>query len=459
MVTRTALTRTAHTPTAHTRTAVAGLVVALTLLTVSVGAAQGVIGPITFAAGEADGEPVDPTASFAAGTEIVYAFFDFTDLVLTDLVSGVWYYQDTAVISQAYSVTQLLGRHMPTGNLFFSLVLEDGAQAGQYRLDIGLNGQPVQSAEFTVAATGADAEEPRFDEPGLSTGFQADGTLALMYAYPAGDQDLYLAVTPWSMAAGTPWGWRVSREGTVIAEAAALTWDAATEGIVLVPLDVSWEEGIYDLDLFLKGVRASTASVTIGDAEPANSLTTHQDDFAATTSGWPTDENPAASSAYVEDRFVIAITGVNASAWSVHDTGWSDGIVEVDASTIGGPADNAYGVIVRFQDEANFHAFLASADGYYAAIHFIEGALVWDQPWTADEPFGPLLLGNDTNRLRVLAQGRELRFYVNGRFVLLESEAQWSEGRAGLFAASLSQPGVEVAFDDWQVWALPGGAP
>ena len=47
--------------------------------------------------------------------------------------------------------------------------------------------------------------------------------------------------------------------------------------------------------------------------------------------------------------------------------------VGVDASKLGGPDDNSFGVICRYRDAENFYAFLVSSDGYYGIIKVKDG--------------------------------------------------------------------------------------
>ena len=104
------------------------------------------LGPITFAEGVANGEPVNPGSAFPAGTRILYAIFDFAgmqpDAELTAHVfsgdkrlmaqSSLW---DLAESGKGASVT---------------LSNDRGFKPGQYRLALSVSGTEVQSGAFEI---------------------------------------------------------------------------------------------------------------------------------------------------------------------------------------------------------------------------------------------------------------------------------------------------------------------
>src|SRR3989337_2357847 len=78
---------------------------------------------------------------------------------------------------------------------------------------------------------------------------------------------------------------------------------------------------------------------------------------------------------------------------------FTDVQVEVDATKNGGPDDNDFGLICRYQDTENFYAFLISSDGFYSIMKYSGGS---------SETLGPdamlstdtVLQGDNTNHLR-----------------------------------------------------------
>ncbi|MEX2542366.1 MAG: hypothetical protein WD314_11185 [Trueperaceae bacterium] len=343
------------------------LLLTLPLLIGTLALAQKTVGPIVFASGEADVEPVDPRDRFPGGSTMVYAFFEFENVDADDVLSGVWYLDGEVVLSQATTLRQVLGvtGNVPTGKLYFSISFDEGAAAGGYRLDISLNTELVRSGEFVVeeAATGGPVGEP-------------DGR---------GD---------------------------------------AVEG--------GHQDGLPTVEHLL-----------------------FEDDFDDPASGWGTASGETGKIVYDSGRLVITLQGRNAPAVSVHDGIFDDAVIEVQAATLAGPEDNALGIVARYQDNDNYYAFLVSADGYHAVLHFVDGSVVWDQKWElADQ--GGINRGMAANDLLLLADGTDLHFYVNGNLRGVVRDALWTKGQVGVFAGVFEEPGVQVGFDRWRVWSLPG---
>jgi hypothetical protein len=346
--------------------------------------AQGSVGPIVFARGEADVEPVDASDRFGEGIGIVYAFFEFKGLSAGDILSGVWYQDETTVLTQATTLGQVLGvtGEVAKGKLYFSILFDDGAAPGVYRLELSLNATLVQTGEFTVLAA---------SEPGAKSAAEAGGQ---------GESD-------GSIGAGTT--------------------DDGPEAAGTIPQVVPQVEHLV-----------------------------FEDDFDDPSSGWGTASGSSGSVAYDAGRLVITLNGRNQPAVSVHGGIFDDYVSDVEALTLAGPEDNALGVVARYQDDDNYYAFLVSADGFHAVLHFVDGRLVWDQEWQFDD-LGEIERGMAGNDLRVLAEGPRLTFLVNGRVRAEVRDALWSSGQIGVFAGVFEESGVQVGFDRWRVWGLPPG--
>jgi hypothetical protein len=115
------------------------------------GVMAGTLGPIIFAEGEEDGQPVNPTDRFEEGVSTIYAFCGFAGLVADDTVEAIWYADDTVIYEETTSLEEIFGGIVPDeGMLWFWVDFKQGAPAGTYRLEILLNGELVRSGEFTV---------------------------------------------------------------------------------------------------------------------------------------------------------------------------------------------------------------------------------------------------------------------------------------------------------------------
>jgi hypothetical protein len=350
------------------RVLVVGSLVVGSLVLGAYARARGTVGPIIFASGEEDVEPVDPGDRFDEGVELVYAFFEFEGLTATDVLSGIWYRNGSAILTQATTLGQVLGvtGDVPDGKVYFSIDFGDRAQPAHYRLELSLNSVVVQTGEFVVypLESGAEGEGERPD-----VGPEAHG---------------------------------------------------------------------------------------VPQAPPIVEQLLVKDDFADPSSGWGTVAAENGRIGYEAGRLVFTLEGRNQPAVSVQEGIFGDAVIEVEAASLAGPEDNALGIVARYQDNDNYYAFVVSADGYHAVLHFVDGSLIWDQKWEFDSE-GAVEPGMAANDLQLVAEGRSLYFYVNGNLRGAVLDALWTEGQVGVFAAVFDEPGVQVGFDRWRVWSLPTG--
>jgi hypothetical protein len=63
-------------------------------------------------------------------------------------------------------------------------------------------------------------------------------------------------------------------------------------------------------------------------------------------------------------------------------------------------------------------------------------------------PADAILQGYRTNHLRADCDGFHLTFYVNGVLVGEAQAAEWPSGDIGLLAATYSEPGIDIRFDN-----------
>ncbi len=175
------------------------------------------------------------------------------------------------------------------------------------------------------------------------------------------------------------------------------------------------------------------------------------DDFSA-QGDWHTTSDPEVDIAYQDGGLSIHVKVLDRVAWTVAGRHFKDVAVEVDATQVGGPDDNSYGLIARYQDDKHFYRFEISGDGYYA-IHARVGQ-EW-QPLVNWTESAAIEQGQATNHLRVECQGSDLAFYANGQLLQQISDERYREGDVGLVAATLySKPGTHILFQNFEVSAL-----
>jgi len=133
---------------------------------------------------------------------------------------------------------------------------------------------------------------------------------------------------------------------------------------------------------------------------------------------------------------------------------FSDFVLDVETTVEGGPADNAYGVVLRQQNSGNeFYRFKISSDGYFGFDLCESG--VWKDivPWTKSDVINA---GKGSNQIRVVCQGSTFSYEVNGVKLGECTDSTLASGMAGLVVEALSQGGVKVAFGKFTIREIPG---
>lgn len=168
-----------------------------------------------------------------------------------------------------------------------------------------------------------------------------------------------------------------------------------------------------------------------------------EDEFAGSGSGWSSTEQENYSFGYSGGAYRFFVDLFNADIWSVRGEGYEDVRVEVDVEQIAGPEESYYGLICRFQDGANYYAFVVHGAGQ--ARIFVKAGGVSTDLGEADELPGT---GGD-RRLRADCIDDELTLYVDGREAVQAQDDTFAAGAVGVLAGTGQTPGLEMAFDNF----------
>jgi hypothetical protein len=178
-----------------------------------------------------------------------------------------------------------------------------------------------------------------------------------------------------------------------------------------------------------------------------------RDSFASQRSGWQRVHGQAILADYSNYRggaFLISLAQPRGEAWTLAGLELADVDLAVRAEMLSGPEDNAFGLICRYQDPANYIFFLISSDGY-AGIGQVQGGQRRLLSGSTLLPSPAIRQGAAQNDLRALCDGNILKLYVN-RVQVLEARTQLrAPGDVGLLALSYDEPGVVIAFDDFEL--------
>jgi hypothetical protein len=132
---------------------------------------------------------------------------------------------------------------------------------------------------------------------------------------------------------------------------------------------------------------------------------------------------------------------------------FDNGAFEVEATQIDGPLNNGYGLLIRVDEEDDsFYALEVSGDGYIwigYCTHLCESeadALVGGDWFRSPAVKSGL---HETNKLKVVANGGRMTFFVNGMEVGRAVDDRLAQGDVALMVETLGQPNVRVIFDNF----------
>jgi hypothetical protein len=200
-----------------------------------------------------------------------------------------------------------------------------------------------------------------------------------------------------------------------------------------------------------------TACLADRGPDPCNEEgTLLNDDFEGERDcGWILYEGRGVTSRIEEGVLRLSNSLSGEIAWANAGRDFDDVIIDVETYQAGGPDDNAYGVICRYQNEENFYVFLISGDGHYAIGKYQSGTpQVQYLSGGGQYAFSEVInQGQSRNQVRVNCVGNELSLIVNGVPLETVTDPTFVIGDIGL-GASAFQPGTAVIeFDNLRVIA------
>jgi hypothetical protein len=185
------------------------------------------------------------------------------------------------------------------------------------------------------------------------------------------------------------------------------------------------------------------------DVQPGARL--YADDFSDPPGGWGIWNRDGASVAYYEGGLRILVNAPQYDFWSVAGQQFADAQIEVDAARIGGPENNSFGIICRYQDKGNFYMLVASSDGYYGIAKMLDGAYSMIGAQQLQYTGSAIASGEAVNHLRADCVGSKLRLYANGQLLMETEDSTFSAGDVGVIAGAYHLQGVDILFDNFEV--------
>jgi len=214
--------------------------------------------------------------------------------------------------------------------------------------------------------------------------------------------------------------------------------------------------GTYTLYSLLM-ILASSALNACGDGvEPEaakESELLFQDDFSVGNVGrWLNEGDELGSTEVNTEQLVIDVAAPNTLQFStLKEPVFADFDLEVSGVLVDGAEDSTYGILLRMQGPTEFYRFEIMGDGHYM-IERRNNDGSWTRfvdDWQISEA---IQVGvNANNRLRVVADGPFMSFYVNGELLQEIEDTAYVSGNIGLDAGTYGHPKTRVVFDDLRV--------
>jgi hypothetical protein len=171
------------------------------------------------------------------------------------------------------------------------------------------------------------------------------------------------------------------------------------------------------------------------------------DDFSDASSGWATLLDEKGFMDYYSSGFRIWVNTPGYNYWSTPGKDFQDVRIDVDAARIGGPEENRYGVLCRYQDVDNYYFFIISSDGYMGIGKVVNGLTsLLGQDMMIFNP--AISSGVAPNHLQAQCLGDTLTFFVNGLPAGIAVDTDFKAGDIGLVAGAFDTVGVDVLFDN-----------
>ena len=204
------------------------------------------------------------------------------------------------------------------------------------------------------------------------------------------------------------------------------------------------------LALFSLGCVISRISQLFGEypSNPGDLL--FQDGFSDPSSGWDKIRTSEGVTDYEDDQYRIIVNAPNADYWANPGLDFIDVVIDVDAGKYGGPDDNDFGVLCRYQDTENFYFFIISSDGYYGL-----GKVQGGEQELLDPPqmyhSEAIITGTGPNHIQAICKGSQLTMKINDVLIAEAADSTFQAGDIGLIVGSFDIPGVDIWFDNLMV--------
>lgn len=175
----------------------------------------------------------------------------------------------------------------------------------------------------------------------------------------------------------------------------------------------------------------------------------HEEFIAGETADWSLEGDEIAQTAVIDEQLVIEINEANVIQFAtLPEPQFTDFVLEVDARLLAGEMENSFGVLFRMQNSEAFYRCEITGNGLYM-VERRNADGTWTQ-FLDDWKESPAINQGLTvpNRLKVVAVGPSISFYVNDLLLEEINDSTYATGTVALDAGTFGPGGVRVAFDN-----------
>ncbi len=206
----------------------------------------------------------------------------------------------------------------------------------------------------------------------------------------------------------------------------------------------------FRLSLFLVIVLTIFSGCSQMDKHEKPERVLFQDEFIEPGNDWGMLNSEEGVIEYAQGGLRIFVRKQNTDLWTVTGKNFSDVDVSVQATRLNSIMNNLVGVICRYQNRHHFYMLVVSSDGYFGILKKSGESyrlIGQDQLKYSEE----LKNAGDTIQLRAICKANELSLSANGRKLMDAEDDEFLDGTVGLMVGALSEPGVDILFDHFEV--------
>ncbi len=230
------------------------------------------------------------------------------------------------------------------------------------------------------------------------------------------------------------------------------SWGMGPSGMATKSLSfVFGRPGEYTVEMYVNNQLVQQGSFTVKPmANQPSPQILLEDSLKDPSSGMAVENNEDYTLQYTDTGYRILVSGLSTDIQSSAGKQFENVAMDVDVTKTAGPDSGEYGLICGLQSGSgwNGYGFLASADGYYSLVQWVDGErTVLDGPREA----AVLRRGNSTNHLRVMCSDETLQLYINGEQLGYAYAPDLKMGEVALVAGTFDTAGMDVTFSNWVI--------